>query len=369
MASDCKVVSYRPDLKAQVIELQKHLWSPSADLNSAYFDWKYLRNPYLQQPLIYLSMCDGQAIGMRSFFGVCWEAGNPPTRHPALYADDAVIAPAYRNRGLMPQIMKAALEDLAQRGYDFAFNLSASPITLLASLSAGWRSAGWVAPMRRQPWLKFPVRGSAMRSQTLADIGAARVQRVLDAHRAVSLQEHPRCADMAELVLRLGSGDRIRHVRDCPYFEWRFQNPLSRYRFLFHDTDCLQGYLVLQEYTSEFADRAIVNIVDWEATSEGPQRDLLLAALKLVRARSIVIWSVSLNADTLKLLEQSRFRLEQGLPGDFRQCPAILVRAIGDGEQGEGNLDRRAASDWQLGARPLTQRASWDLRMLYSMHG
>ena len=36
---------------------------------------------------------------------------------------------------------------------------------------------------------------------------------------------------MAELVER--SGDtRIRHVRDSQYFQWRFQNPLSRYRYL-----------------------------------------------------------------------------------------------------------------------------------------
>ena len=40
-------VRYQPDLKGQVVELQTHLWSPSLALNTAYFEWKYERNPYL----------------------------------------------------------------------------------------------------------------------------------------------------------------------------------------------------------------------------------------------------------------------------------------------------------------------------------
>ena len=152
MHSNYEIVRYRPELKRQVIELQTHLWSPDLSLNTSYFEWKYERNPYLKEQLIYLAMHDGKAIGMRGFFGVQWECGVPPMRFTSLYADDMVIAPEHRNRGLMSKIMTFAFEDLAANGYEYAFNLSAGLATLRSSLSMGWRSAGWVRPMRLRSW-------------------------------------------------------------------------------------------------------------------------------------------------------------------------------------------------------------------------
>ena len=38
---------YRPEHKPQVAELQKDLWSSDTRLNTAYLEWKYEQNPYL----------------------------------------------------------------------------------------------------------------------------------------------------------------------------------------------------------------------------------------------------------------------------------------------------------------------------------
>ena len=112
-------------------------------------------------------MHGGKAIGMRGFFGVQWECG--PTIHfTNLYADDMVIAPEHRNRGLMPKIMTFAFEDLATKGYEYAFNLSAGSATLHSSLSMGWRSAGWVRPMRRRSLPTVLQRGVLRRMKKLA---------------------------------------------------------------------------------------------------------------------------------------------------------------------------------------------------------
>ncbi|HKZ41902.1 MAG TPA: hypothetical protein VJ044_13135, partial [Candidatus Hodarchaeales archaeon] len=56
MDSKYTMANYQPEFKKQVVELQKHLWSPSAALNAAYLEWKYERNPYLDTPLIYLAL-------------------------------------------------------------------------------------------------------------------------------------------------------------------------------------------------------------------------------------------------------------------------------------------------------------------------
>jgi GNAT superfamily N-acetyltransferase len=374
-------VRYQPDLKGQVVELQTHLWSPSLALNTAYFEWKYERNPYLDEPLIYLAMYHGKSIGMRGFFGAQWEGGVPAQRFTSLYADDMVIAPEHRRRGLVSELMTSAFEDLDEQGYEYVFNLSAGEVTLHSSLSMGWRSAGWAHPMRRQSWrtaLQSRFLGAMNRlpvvSRKLAGFGSQRstrshcslddvdlkcVSRVLRCIPPISVQDAPRCAAMAELVERIGSTGRIRHVRDSQYFQWRFQNPLSRYRFLFWEEDRLEGYLVLQEYTSEYSPD-VLNIVDWEASNAAILSGLLQAAVSVfAKARRLIIWSATLPPPTIALLQMNGFHSVRH-PKAAPSPPAILVRPIH-----RGQLD----GEWMLAGRRLLDLASWDLRMLYSMQG
>lgn len=92
-------IHYRPEFKTQIAVLQTHLWSPSTELNTAYFEWKYERNPFVRDPLVNLMMHRGIVVGMRGFHGIELEAGLPAKRFTELYADDIVIAPGYRKRG------------------------------------------------------------------------------------------------------------------------------------------------------------------------------------------------------------------------------------------------------------------------------
>lgn len=380
-SSDYAVVRYRADLKDQVIRLQTNLWSPDPILNRAYFEWKFEQNPYQNQPLIYLGMFDGEIVGMRSFFATRWEAGVAAERTSWLYADDAVVVPAHRRSGVMRQIMSTALSDLVGSGYDYLLNLSAGPMTFLASLSQGWHSAGYVRPMRRRSWRialsdrlgrlikQMPAlsrKADALRGDLLKESGRPPTELREPCARAlrrsfpeISYQNVSRIGEMADLIERLGSSGRISHVRDGEYFEWRFQNPLSRYRFLFHDGERLEGYLVLQEYTSEYAPANVINIVDWEASSVGIKAQLLRAALRLTGEKSVNIWSATLSEETIDLLSREHFYFESPEPSIIEQCPGILVRSLGDREE----------SDWTFGGMRLTELENWDLRMLFSMRG
>ena len=109
-----EISRYQPEDKADVAELQKDLWS-SDRLNTAYLEWKYEQNPYLDRIPIYLAWCRGELVGMRGFHGSRWEAGQPRQEFAFYCADDLVITPAHRNRGLVTRIMKVAFEDLRTR--------------------------------------------------------------------------------------------------------------------------------------------------------------------------------------------------------------------------------------------------------------
>ena len=374
-----EVIKYRPEFKSQVVELQRHLWSPDPVLNAVYLEWKYERNPYQDTPLIYLALCAGKVVGMRGMCGAQWQLGHPDRTFLGLCACDLVIAPDHRNRGLFTKIMRAALNDLANHGTEYVFNLSASPITFVGSLAKGWRSIGSLQMVSRQAEQRLSfrrVRRFVARlpvlwryAETLPflysaeertpfcslDRNSARPQR--EASPFVRVERHPQPEAMAELVKRIGSDGRIRQVRDQQYFSWRFQNPLSVYRFLFWEDSQLEGYLVLEKSVSRHADRARVNIMDWEATDKHVWADLLHAAIRLGDFEEMVTWSVSLHDVPKKLLQEMGFTtLETGRMTRYRPC--VLVRPV---------RDEMLKADWVLFNCRLLDLANWDLRLLYSL--
>ena len=380
MSASYDILSYQQVFKQQVLELQTGLWSSDVVRNEAYFEWKHEHNPYIKAPLLYLATYEGRVVGIRSFFGVRWEAGSPSQVLDGLYADDLIIAPDHRNRGLISRIMGAAFEDLARRGFEYVFNLSAGPVTFISSLSMGWRSAGSIQSMRvprldgtwKSHVRRFATRlpragraGSRFRSHRgqslLAEIDTHQIAGRFEDAPSVVFATAPRVDSMSRLVSRIGSDGRIRHVRDHDYLQWRFQNPFRRYGFLYcEQAGVLEGYLVLGESTEEMADPAELHIVDWEGTSVRALSRLLEAARHVARRGGLSAWSSTLSEEKLTLLAQHGFQAQAEEHDASHQVPALLVRSV---------RTERPASEWTLAGRRLVDLTDWDVRMLYSMHG
>lgn len=375
-----EIVKYEPEYKGQVAELQRHSWSSNLRLNAAYLEWKHEQNPYLKKPLIYLGLYAGQVVGMRGMSGAKWQIGPPTQTFLGLKADDLVILPEHRNRGLFTQIMRVALDDLANQGHTYVFSLTAGPVTLLGSLAMGWRSIGSMQMVHRQAerrisfhkarrWAsrlplvwrfadKLPLLYSTEERNPFHffDRNSARRQRLTS--RSVSVDQVPRPEAMAELVERIGSDGRIRHVRDRQYFAWRFQNPLRVYRFLFWEEANLEGYLVLQKSISTLSDRERVSIADWEATNPQIGEELLRTAIQLGNFTDLGIWSATLPEGTRTLLQDTGFKpLLDETGGKDRYRSYVLVRPV---------RDEMLKTDWVLANRRLMDLANWDLRMLYA---
>lgn len=365
-----EIVRYIPELKPQLLQVQTHLWSRDVRLNDAYFRWKYEENPYFREPLVHLALCDGQVVGMRGMCGARWQVGVRPETFVAPYADDLVVAPEHRNRGLFTQIMRAALDEVAGRGLDYVFNLSAGRTTQLGSLSMGWKSAGGVGAVGRRPRAPRPLTAILNRTHFLrrylstpASGAFARLDRMAERGAkwsvgAMSLSKHPRPEAMADLIARLPLDGRFRHVRDAAYFGWRFRNPFRDYRFLYVGESRLDGYMVLQCQPNGQAGSARVNIVDWEAT-DATIRDALLDAALQGAFAELVIWSASMDAERRDLLRRRAFGPIDEADA-ARGVPGILIRPV---------RDDALRADWTIHGRRLLDVANWDMRMLYSMHG
>ena len=88
---------------------------------------------------------------MRGFLGSAWET--PAGRVVIPCAEDFAVADQHRNTGVAGAIMRFALSDLEERGFDYVLNTSGSQVTVLQSLAMGWKSVGPMEPVMRLSWL------------------------------------------------------------------------------------------------------------------------------------------------------------------------------------------------------------------------
>ncbi len=369
-----RIVQYSAEHKPLVAELARHLWSADPRLNERYLNWKYHQNPYIRDPLIYLAFVGNKLAGMRGAFGSLWEVGNPAEFFTLPYADDLVIDPAFRRRGLHRVIMNFALHDLAGRGYPYVVNLSAGKVTAGASMNMRWRDAGRVRALYRRTLRKAATDFLVDRARPtpllwrwaddLSGLSGRSGEHLfdrLDARFSVPdqwrdagspfVQRTPLIREMGELVARLPRDGRIRHVRDETFFAWRFGNPLYDYRFLYIGRERLGGYMVLQRSPFFIGERA--SIVDWEAESDLIRARLLAAVIEHGGFPELCIWQLGASSAATQLVDRHGFK-----PLRRHYEKSVLVRSAS-----EDKLD----APWMLGGRPLDDAGQWDLRMIYAM--
>lgn len=384
-ADGYEITAYRPEFRAEVLELQQHMWGSDRERNAAYFEWKYERNPYSGSSFIYLALYEGQVAGMRAMFVTEWEAGQPSQGFQCLTDADAVVHPDHRGHRLLERMTRATLEGVTRLGFDYNVNLSASPVSAAIIEKVGWHSAfpletaSWHAdgqehsairalgaklPLLRQVYRRVRRRTSAVMVSPAGprlpfhafDKRCAETDQGAGNHLSVGTSPQPEA--MAGLVNRLGSDGRIRHVRDRRFFGWRFGNPLSVYRFLFWEDQELEGYLVLQAPVRA-SNGARIHIVDWEATSTQVRTELLQAAISYARSDHLVIWSATLPDEVKALLRDNGFHFSDMTKdtGDGVWHPHVLLRSV------SRDIPPR---DWNLAGRDVLDLANWDLRAIYS---
>jgi GNAT superfamily N-acetyltransferase len=346
-----EVVKYAPEHHDDVVDLQKHLWSTDGTINSSYLDWKFVHNPYTHEPLIYLLRCRGQIVGMRGFHGAEWQF-DQGRRFLAPCAGDLVALPEHRGRGVFRRIMSAAIEDLSRLGYQFVFNLSASPVTYIRSLRSGWQL---IAPFQMLRWV---TKGTASYSGAtptdqflrMFDERSAKCSQVSS---KISIAKNPKVTAMADLVQITENGNLLRHSRDQEYFDWRYNNPLCRYRFIYWSDPDVRGYLVLQMVHSSLGSG--VRLVDWQATNDNIFEELLTCVLRWTEPVPVTIWSVGLTKQKISLLHRLGFESYDESKGYAWYKPGPIVAKI-----------EESNSDWRIAGHDILAPHEWDFRMIYS---
>jgi len=358
--SDYEIIRYRPELKPQVAELQKHLWSPDLAANAAYLEWKYEQSPFHREPFLYVALAGREVVGMRGFYGGPWRGGQPIRALSAICAGDLVVQPAHRNRGLPTRIMDFAQRDLSHAGYDYMISLSANRVTRFGSIMMGWRNAGPLTTLRkRQPARNVFSIAARMKPSRRKQDWMKKIDRRVDASRVPlapdgSWSRTPRSGEMAELVSRAEPDGRFSTVYDLSYLTWRFRNPFSRYGFIYHGNERLDGYLVLHESVNRRRDWLSVADIRYDHISVA--YTLLEAAVRLAADTELRLWRITMAPEIIAFLGQRGFiPLDDSRHG--HDGTELLVRPTRDPD---------GKAHWSCAGQSLTDLSNWNLRMLDS---
>jgi hypothetical protein len=387
--AEYRFVRYRPAYRNELLDLLAGLWKPEREVNEAYFDWKYRTGPYAGDLLVYLALHRGRVVGVDSYRPSLWRAGTSGREYLCLHGGDSIVHPDHRGRGLHFGAKSIAMMELrAPEGgpYAFEITMAANQGTMVSNVRAGGRK---VAELRCLEWR--PRRGN----HRFLDIGrrvlgafrrrfaGAEAKEPLEEGRAAGrpfepfcgldenlrgapglsgnravLEKTPRSTEMASLCARCDRDGRIRHVRDEEFVAWRYRNPFSAYRFLYHVGSIrkseLDGYLVLQQNLGSRSDYAF--IVDWQGLDTGIVANLVQTAVELGNFSSVGIWMPTLPGDLLERLRRLGFSPKNGdgssEAGGF--CVSLQV------------IPLCAPQGLRMTGLDLLDICNWDLRPIYS---
>ena len=364
-----ELAAYTPELQAQLVALRCAAFGGTLASTRAHLQWKYEENPYLDQPLLHVALFEGRVVGMRGWYGSRWRVGGDPRAWTIPCGADFVVDQSHRGRGLASRLLTHSLEGPAAKGYEYVFSLSANQTTRLLQFRCGWKRVApyhtWGRGERPQPAMtnrpdvrRYPNVFARAQRRAARMLGDWRVQppfHWFDAWASrldgpLVATAAPRVQEMATLASRYHDQSRIHQVRDETFYGWRFRNPLSEYRFVFHTQHGdLDGFVVLQQPQSG----GVVTIVDWAVPTPGVW-SALLGAVADSGADSIQITSTLFTDEQAGILERLAFSPIVQPDTRTRPAPGLYLQAVSP-----------ASTDkWSLGHQRLLDSGGWDVRMI-----
>jgi len=323
------------------------------DGSEAWFQWKFLDNPYLPETPIVVTEHDGDIVGARPNMAFQMRAGD--TYHTALQSCDTMVHEDHRRQGLFSRMSERLFADYADGEPAFTFN-NPNPLTTGGLRKLGCEIAGEHTTYYR---VQNPAAYASVDSR-LAETAAARAADAYLTARTVSFDPPPEVsvtrhtdvpAGTLASLYRRRPPTEIHALRDEQFFRYRFGNPNWAYTAY---TASLGDRPVagLVAGTGEKAAHTVTNVVDVVPLVGGEERDRALPALldRVVAdhadADVVAVRGESVPHDLLTALG---FHSDQRLPLAPVATPTRLVVSPipPDGDWRIAGRDIRDLSNWR----------------------
>lgn len=379
---DRKIFKHSDDFEShidQIARLKTINWGLDFDVFRSYVKWNYIDQPHSKQPIIYFVHAGNEIVAMRGVYESRWRVKGWSECLSALCSADLLILRKYRNKGIYKELASFVMDDLDKIGARYFLGFNATPLNTIISLSAGWKSVGKIRTIKKQFQTKQsrvmglvkkiadPYAGKLLGNAGMSMIrkwsGRSNSRRIDMIHNkpgaellpSIFLDVKPRPEEMSALVNGTLPENRITPVRDEAYFRWRYNNPLSKYLFLYSYDGGLKGYLVLQSHVYSMESGGSHNILELEAADSSIKIELLNTLLTLMNSGSISTWGNMLDQDSYDFLVSRGFE-EDSAKGVKEPPRTVLIRPL---NEHYNKIEFRGLN--------LLDANNWDFQMTY-MH-
>ncbi len=380
---DRVILKYSDDFENhidQIARLKTINWGLDLDVFRSYVKWNYIDRPHSKPPIIYFVRDGEEVVAMRGAYETTWQLKSASSRFNALCGADLLILEEYRNKGIYKELADFVMDDLEKMGVQYILSFNATPSNAIISLFMGWKSIGEIKIINKQfqskgsnaialakklagPYARKLLRktGINMILKRRKRDNSERIDMIYHNTRTqlpphILLDNKPKPAEMAILVRSTIPENKITLVRDEAYFRWRYNNPLSKYLFLYWYDDGLKGYLVLQSHLYSVESGGTHNILELEATNSSIKIELLKSLISLMNSGSISIWANILDQDSYEFLVSQGFNDNNSAKSVKDPPRTILIRPIG-----------KHNNKIEFQGLDLLDAKNWDLKMIY-MH-
>ncbi len=256
---DYIITEARPDDNDKIAALDAQLMGAGRRLCRRYLEWKYHENPFIESPLFFVVRLDDEIVAIRGMYGTCWNLG-PGREHEVLpHADDLIIHPDHRNKGLFLRMHQAMVGAAGARGYQAILNLTGGTATQELSLVCGYQALGELERTYQPVVSGFPLlrraEGRAVRALRQRGLSSPAFawgvsvnglcRRIASsANSQVEVTSRADFPEMSALSESQASGS-LRALRTEAFLRWRLRNPDRVYRFVYWRDSRLRGYVVL----------------------------------------------------------------------------------------------------------------------------
>ena len=378
---DHVILKYSDDLQNhidQIAKLKTLNWGLDFDVFRSYVKWNYIDRPHSKPPIIYFVRVGEEIVAMRGAYETTWQLKSASARFNALCSADFLILQEYRNKGIYKELANFVKGDLDTMSVQYEFSFNPTPLVYMISLSMGRKSIGEIKIIKKQfqskgsnaialaKKLAGPYARKLLRKTGINLIlkrrkkdNSQRIDRIYHSPRTqlssrILLENEPKPAEMALLVNSTLPSNKITLVRDEMYFHWRYNNPLSKYLFLYWYDDGLKGYLVLQSHLYSIESGGTHNIFELEATNSSIKIELLNSLISLMNSGSISIWANMLDQASYEFLVSQGFKDNNSAKSVKDPPRTILIRPIG-----------KHNNKIEFQGLDLLDAKSWDLKMIY----
>ncbi len=341
-----EIIKYSTEYKKDLLDLLKFLWTHLDQPDQKeFFEWRYEKNPYTQDPFIYIAIHNQKVVGCRAFVVQRFVYGK--SKEIKVFSPaDAIVHPQYRRKGILSRLNKAFFEDKANfyPGNKLILNLSSNQYSTPVCLKQQWKETNGIK--------SFCIKASLL-NYILIKTGFKKVRQqenslIKKQTYKIKITHKLKSAEISSLINHCRNPEKISNIRDADYFNWRYFYETESYTFIYYyQNNILKGYLIIKKLTD-------TQYKIWEYATAEP--GILKRMIKAVMHQKTIpfLRSWALSADDKYLMKKCGFIAAPVKLWNFlgkKRLP-VLVRPvkpeINDHDFFIDGIDIKNINNWQI---------------------